>query len=43
MDAIRDQFGDADSVPAFNDRWADGHVPMRMLGQAAAQADNRGQ
>ncbi|MFI6125363.1 hypothetical protein ACIBCU_37575 [Streptomyces sp. NPDC051064] len=43
MDAIRADFTDADSVPVFNDRWADGRVPMRMLGQAAALADNRGQ
>ncbi|MFC8645663.1 hypothetical protein ACFUC2_33630 [[Kitasatospora] papulosa] len=43
MDAIRSQFSDADSVPTFNDRWADGRVPMRILGQAAALADNRGQ
>ncbi|MFJ8770215.1 DUF6197 family protein [Streptomyces clavifer] len=43
MDAIRADFGDADSVPVFNDRWSDARVPMRMLGQAAAQAANRGQ
>ncbi|MEU5416577.1 DUF6197 family protein [Streptomyces clavifer] len=43
MDAIHSQFNDADSVPTFNDRWADGRVPMRILGQAAALADNRGQ
>ncbi|MFD9788669.1 DUF6197 family protein [[Kitasatospora] papulosa] len=43
MDTIRSQFSDADSVPTFNDRWADGRVPMRILGQAAALADNRGQ
>ncbi|MCY1649326.1 hypothetical protein AB0D68_25335 [Streptomyces sp. NPDC048212] len=43
MDAIRSQFSDADSVPTFNDRWANGRVPMRILGQAAALAYNRGQ
>ncbi|MFD9235669.1 hypothetical protein ACFWB3_10355 [[Kitasatospora] papulosa] len=43
MDTIRSQFSDADSVPTFNDRWADGRVPMRILGQAAALAANRGQ
>jgi hypothetical protein len=43
MDAIRSQFSDADSVPTFNDSWANGRVPMQMLGQAAALADSCGQ
>ncbi|WP_329043504.1 hypothetical protein OHT61_32295 (plasmid) [Streptomyces sp. NBC_00178] len=43
MDAIRADFSDVDSVPAFNDRWTDGRVPMRILGQAAALADDRSQ
>ncbi|MFE0229885.1 hypothetical protein ACFWZS_22490 [[Kitasatospora] papulosa] len=43
MDAIRADFDDADSVPVFNDSWTNGRIPMRMLGQAAALADNRGQ
>ncbi|QHC23238.1 DUF6197 family protein [Streptomyces sp. GS7] len=43
LDAIRRQFGDdADSVPAFNDAWGHGRVPMRMLDQAAGLADARG-
>ncbi|WP_406396493.1 hypothetical protein [Streptomyces sp. NBC_00887] len=43
MDAIRADFGDAYSVPTFNDRWADGSVPMRILGQAADLAQHHGQ
>ncbi|MCX4554261.1 hypothetical protein [Streptomyces sp. NBC_01500] len=43
MDAIRRQFGDdVDSVPSFNDAWRSGHIPMRMLDQAAGLADARG-
>ncbi|MFJ8621054.1 hypothetical protein ACIRD4_35395 [Streptomyces clavifer] len=43
MDAIRADFGDAYSVPTFNNRWADARVPMRILGQAADLADHHGQ
>ncbi|MCY0921130.1 hypothetical protein OS965_23575 [Streptomyces sp. H27-G5] len=42
MDAIRRQFGDVDSVPSFNDGFASGRIPMRMLDQAADLADARG-
>ncbi|MFF8918393.1 hypothetical protein ACF08M_35105 [Streptomyces sp. NPDC015032] len=45
LDAIRNQFGDRfESVPSFNDsfRGTDGHVPVRMLGQAADLAGARG-
>ncbi|MGP3633852.1 DUF6197 family protein [Streptomyces sp. 24-1644] len=42
MDAIRRQFGDVDSVPSFNDGFASGRIPMRMLDQAAGLADTRG-
>lgn len=43
LDAIRRQFGDhADSVPGFNDSWADGRHPLRILDQAADLADARG-
>lgn len=43
MDAIRRTFGDhADSVPSFNDSWANGRIPVRMVGQAAGLADTRG-
>nr|WP_223279797.1 hypothetical protein [Streptomyces sp. SDr-06] len=42
MDAIRRQFGDVDSVPGFNDAWANGSVPIRMVDQAAGLADSRG-
>ncbi|AYV32962.1 hypothetical protein EES41_40015 (plasmid) [Streptomyces sp. ADI95-16] len=41
MDAIRRQFGDVDSVPSFNDGFASGRIPMRMLDQAAGLADAR--
>ncbi|MGW1359046.1 DUF6197 family protein [Streptomyces chartreusis] len=35
LDAIRREFGDdVDSVPSFNDAWADGRVPLRMVGAA---------
>jgi hypothetical protein len=43
LDAIRRKFGDdVDSVPGFNDSWANGHVPIRMVDQAAGLADARG-
>jgi hypothetical protein len=42
MDAIRRKFGDADSVPSFNDAWNSGRIPMRMLDRAADLADARG-
>ncbi|MFD3920221.1 hypothetical protein [Streptomyces sp. NPDC058595] len=43
LEAIRRQFGDdVDSVPAFNDAWGNGRVPVRMLDQAAGLADVRG-
>ncbi|MGR8012248.1 DUF6197 family protein [Streptomyces hypolithicus] len=43
LDAIRRKFGDhVDSVPGFNDSWADGRHPLRMLDQAADLADTRG-
>lgn len=41
MDAIRRQFGDIDSVPSFNDGFASGRIPMRMLDQAVGLADAR--
>ncbi|MEV8435106.1 DUF6197 family protein [Streptomyces chartreusis] len=43
LDAIRREFGnDVDSVPSFNDAWANGRVPVRMVDQAARLADARG-
>ncbi|MCZ4606119.1 hypothetical protein O3S80_20635 [Streptomyces sp. Lzd4kr] len=43
LDAIRREFGnDVDSVPSFNDAWADGRVPLRMVDQASHLADARG-
>ncbi|WP_060886738.1 DUF6197 family protein [Streptomyces caniscabiei] len=43
MDAIRRKFGpDVDSVPSFNDAFATGRVPMRLLEEAAVLADARG-
>uniref|UniRef100_UPI002F90DC9F DUF6197 family protein n=1 Tax=Streptomyces sp. NBC_01562 TaxID=2975879 RepID=UPI002F90DC9F len=43
MDAIRRKFGDdVDSVPRFNDSWANGRIPVRMVDQAANLADARG-
>ncbi|MFD5891109.1 hypothetical protein ACFWHQ_34810 [Streptomyces sp. NPDC060334] len=42
MDAIRRKFTDVDSVPSFNDGFASGRVPMRMLDQAADLAHARG-
>ncbi|MGW3638590.1 DUF6197 family protein [Streptomyces sp. NPDC005143] len=41
MDAIRRKFGDVDSVPSFNDAFASGRIPMRMLDQAASLASAR--
>ncbi|MFD8346519.1 hypothetical protein ACFV2C_30145 [[Kitasatospora] papulosa] len=43
VNAIRADLGDADSLPVFNDSWTNGRVSIRMLGHAAALADNRGQ
>ncbi|MEU5958799.1 hypothetical protein [Streptomyces sp. NPDC047525] len=43
LDSIRKRFGDdVDSVPGFNDSWANGRVPLRILGEAANLADARG-
>jgi hypothetical protein len=42
MDAIRRKFGDADSVPSFNDACTSGRIPIRMVDQAAVLADARG-
>ncbi|MEU5599211.1 hypothetical protein [Streptomyces sp. NPDC020298] len=43
LDAIRRTFGDdVDSVPSFNDSFAHGRTPMRMVDQAARLADARG-
>ncbi|MEU9376527.1 hypothetical protein AB0D94_22520 [Streptomyces sp. NPDC048255] len=42
MDAIRRKFTDVDSVPSFNDGFASGRIPMRMLDQAADLANARG-
>ncbi|MET8787984.1 hypothetical protein [Streptomyces sp. NPDC004589] len=43
MDAIRRKFGDdVDSVPGFNDAFASGSTPIRMVDQAAGLADARG-
>ncbi|WP_381805534.1 hypothetical protein [Streptomyces niveus] len=43
LDAVRRQFGDdVTSVPAFNDAFGAGRVPIRMLDQAAGLADARG-
>ncbi|MEV6131954.1 hypothetical protein AB0M05_35075 [Streptomyces violaceusniger] len=43
LDAIRRTFGDdVDSVPSFNDAFARGRVPIRMVDQAAHLADARG-
>ncbi|MCX5207594.1 hypothetical protein OG897_40095 [Streptomyces sp. NBC_00237] len=42
MDAIHREFGgDVDSVPSFNDGFASGRVPLRMLDKAAVLADAR--
>ncbi|GAA2733390.1 DUF6197 family protein [Streptomyces nogalater] len=43
LDAIRRRFGDnVDSVPSFNDAFATGRTPLRMVDQAAHLADARG-
>lgn len=42
MDQIRRQFGDSDSVPAFNDAFSDRRIPLRTLDRAASLADARG-
>ncbi|MGW6744843.1 DUF6197 family protein [Streptomyces sp. NPDC055025] len=42
MDAIRRNVGETDSVPSFNDNFASGRIPMRMLDQAAGLAEARG-
>lgn len=42
LDAIRRQFPDADSVPAFNDAHHGPRVVFRVLGQAADLAHARG-
>ncbi|GHH55580.1 DUF6197 family protein [Streptomyces candidus] len=41
MDAIRREFSDVDSVPSFNDAFASGRIPLRMLDKAAGLADAR--
>ncbi|MGW7318300.1 DUF6197 family protein [Streptomyces sp. NPDC054865] len=41
LDAIRRRFTGAESVPSFNDGFADGRVPMQMLDQAADLAHAR--
>ncbi|MFF9025695.1 hypothetical protein ACF09T_36985 [Streptomyces eurythermus] len=42
LDAIRRRFGDdVDSVPSFNDAFATGRTPLRMVDQAAHLADAR--
>ncbi|MGK3110595.1 hypothetical protein [Streptomyces sp. WAC05858] len=40
-DAIRRKFREVDSVPSFNDSWANSRIPMRMLEEAASLADAR--
>ncbi|GGS09210.1 MULTISPECIES: DUF6197 family protein [Streptomyces] len=43
LEAVRRQFGDdVDSVPSFNDAFATGRTPLRMVDQAAHLADARG-
>nr|WP_256340495.1 hypothetical protein [Streptomyces sp. 2231.1] len=43
LDVIRRSFGeDIDSVPSFNDAWAVGRIPIRMVGEAARLADASG-
>ncbi|MFE9913044.1 DUF6197 family protein [Streptomyces clavifer] len=42
LDSIRRQFGDIESVPAFNDSNGGGRIPMRMLDQATGFAAIRG-
>ncbi|WRZ95398.1 hypothetical protein OHB54_44100 [Streptomyces sp. NBC_01007] len=43
LDAIRRRFGPhVESVPSFNDAWANGREPTRMMEQACVLADARG-
>jgi hypothetical protein len=43
MEAIRRRFGPhVESVPSFNDAWANGREPTRMMEQACVLAENRG-
>ncbi|MEU5666517.1 DUF6197 family protein [Streptomyces longwoodensis] len=42
LDAIRREFGDVPSVPAFNDAHGTPGIPVRMLDRAARLADARG-
>ncbi|MFI1004926.1 hypothetical protein ACIP10_36100 [Streptomyces galbus] len=42
LDAIRRDFGDVPSVPAFNDAHGSPGIPVRMLDRAARLADARG-
>ncbi|MCX5001155.1 hypothetical protein OHB05_00725 [Streptomyces sp. NBC_00638] len=43
LEAIRRRFGPhVESVPSFNDAWANGREPTRMLEQASILADARG-
>ncbi|MEU8792788.1 hypothetical protein [Streptomyces sp. NPDC048643] len=43
LEAIRRRFGPSvESVPTFNDAWADGREPTRMMEQASVLADARG-
>ncbi|MER6241495.1 hypothetical protein ABT185_36625 [Streptomyces clavifer] len=42
LERIRLQFGDVESVPAFNDSHGGGRIPMRMLDHATGVAANRG-
>ncbi|MFG2308666.1 hypothetical protein ACGFS9_08240 [Streptomyces sp. NPDC048566] len=43
LEAIRRRFGPSvPSVPAFNDAWADGREPLRMMERASVLADARG-
>ncbi|MCO8303602.1 hypothetical protein [Streptomyces sp. RKCA744] len=41
LEAIRRKFGDVDSVPGFNDAFARGRIPIRMVDQAAHLAGAR--
>ncbi|MFG3165977.1 hypothetical protein [Streptomyces sp. NPDC048200] len=43
LEAIRRRFGPSvESVPTFNDAWADGSEPTRMMERASVLADARG-
>lgn len=43
LETIRRKFGPSvESVPTFNDAWADGREPTRMMEQASVLADGRG-